>query len=42
MAVAMFTKWRFWVLLFLAAWMVLVIVQISLGMGGAPGGGGAP
>jgi hypothetical protein len=32
----------FWVVLFVLGWLVLVAVQISLGMGGAPGGGGAP
>ncbi|XVV00666.1 hypothetical protein ACQPW3_24945 [Actinosynnema sp. CA-248983] len=32
----------FWVVLFLLAWLTLVVVQISMGLGGAPGEGGAP
>lgn len=32
----------FWLVVFLIGWLVLVVVQISLGLGGAPGGGGAP
>lgn len=39
------TWWRrpwFWLLVCVLAWLVLVTVQISLGMGGAPGGGGRP
>lgn len=30
----------FWVVLFLLAWLVLIVVQISLGMGAAPADGG--
>jgi hypothetical protein len=37
-----FTKPSFWLLACLLAWLVLVVVLISLGMGGTPGGGGAP
>ncbi len=29
----------FWVVLFALAWLTLVVVQISQGMGAAPGGG---
>ncbi len=36
------TKPRFWLLVFLVGWLVLVTVQIALGMGDAPDGGGAP
>jgi hypothetical protein len=36
------TKPWFWLLTCLLAWLVLVVVQIALGMGGTPGGGGAP
>lgn len=36
------TKPWFWLLAFILAWLVLVTVQITLGMGGVPGGGGAP
>ena len=33
----------FWVVLFLLSWLILIVVQISQGMGAAPdGGGGAP
>ena len=37
-----FTRPWFWILTFLLAWLVLITVQITMGMGGAPGGGGAP
>ncbi|RZS36401.1 hypothetical protein EV193_10782 [Herbihabitans rhizosphaerae] len=37
-----FKKPVFWLLLLVVAWLTLVTVQISLGMGGDPGGGGAP
>lgn len=37
---AKLTKPGFWLLVFLVCWLVLVVVQISMGMGGAPGGGG--
>jgi hypothetical protein len=30
----------FWVVLFLVGWLALIVIQISLGMGAAPGGGG--
>lgn len=36
------TKPWLWVLAFLLGWLIVVTVQIVLGMGGAPGGGGAP
>ena len=37
------TKPRFWILAGLLGWVILVVVQIALGMGTAPsGGGGAP
>lgn len=32
----------FWLLVCVLAWLTLVTVQISLGMGGVPGGGGRP
>ncbi len=32
----------FWLLALLLAWLTLITVQIAMGMGGAPGGGGAP
>ncbi|WP_269086661.1 hypothetical protein [Actinosynnema sp. ALI-1.44] len=35
-------KPMFWVVLFLLGWLTLITVQIALGMGGAPGEGGAP
>jgi hypothetical protein len=31
-----------WVLLFVLGWLALIVVQIAMGMGGAPGGGGKP
>ncbi|PSL51560.1 hypothetical protein B0I31_12094 [Saccharothrix carnea] len=34
----MLTRPTFWVVLFLLAWITLIIVQISLGMGAAPDG----
>jgi hypothetical protein len=40
--VSRLTKPWFWLLAALAAWLILVVVQIALGMGGTPGGGGAP
>jgi energy-converting hydrogenase Eha subunit B len=36
------TKSWFWILAGLLSWVALVIVQIALGMGTAPGDGGAP
>jgi hypothetical protein len=36
------TRPWFWLIAFLLAWVILIIVQIAMGMGGAPGGGGAP
>jgi hypothetical protein len=33
---------RLWLVVFVLSWLVLVIVQISMGMGGDPGSGGAP
>jgi hypothetical protein len=36
------TKPWFWLLVCLLAWLILVTVQIAMGMGGVPGGGGAP
>ncbi|MFD1147317.1 hypothetical protein [Saccharothrix hoggarensis] len=38
----MMTRPMFWVVLFLLAWLTLVVVQISLGMGTAPDNGGTP
>ncbi len=39
----MLSRPTFWVVQFLLAWLVLIVVQISLGMGTAPeDGGGAP
>jgi hypothetical protein len=34
------TKPWFWIMTGLLGWLVLVVVQIALGMGTAPGGGG--
>ena len=39
---SLLTKPRFWLIVFLLAWIAMVTVQIALGMGGTPGGGGAP
>lgn len=36
------TRPLFWILVLLVGWLVLVTVLIALGMGGTPGGGGAP
>lgn len=36
------TKPGFWILAFAVSWIVFVTVQIAIGMGGTPGGGGAP
>jgi hypothetical protein len=36
------TKPRFWMLVGLLGWLVLVVVQITLGMGTAPDSGDAP
>jgi hypothetical protein len=36
------TRPLFWILVLLAGWVVLVTVLIALGLGAAPGGGGAP
>ncbi len=39
----MLIKPKFWLVAFLLAWLVLIIVQIALGMGEVPGGtGGKP
>jgi hypothetical protein len=40
--VSFLTKPWVWIMAFVLGWLVLIIVQIALGMGGAPGGGGAP
>ncbi len=32
------TKPLFWVLVFLLAWLALIVVQIAMGMGTGPGG----
>ena len=39
---SLFTRPWFWILLFVLSWLTLVTVQIALGMGGDPGGGGKP
>ena len=36
------TRPLFWVLVFLLAWLTLIIVQIAMGMGTAPDGGRTP
>jgi len=38
----LFTRPRFWLILFVLGWLILITVQIALGMGTAPGGGGKP